>query len=408
MDEIAKVAVIGAGVMGAGIATLFANAGLSVTLLDSDPCAAATAISRQLASGGFADPALAERVRTGSSVADIELIADADWIVEAAPERLAIKRQIFAAIETIRKRGAIVSSNTSTIRLAQLVEGMEPADAQDYLITHFFNPPRVMRLLELVAGPLTRPEAVARIAALSGQKLDRCVVHCRDTPGFIANRIGNFWMAVAVDEAVRSNIDIEDADAVIGAPFGTPAGIFSLLDLVGIDLLPAGWRSLQSDLSEDDPLQLYPAEPPLISAMIADGHVGRKAGSGFYRKDSQGRWQALDLRTRIYRSRHPASSPVLDASQRDLRSLMEDGGAHGRFAWAVMGRTLAYAASLIPEIADTPDQIDQAMREGYGWKQGPFELIEKLGPQWFIDHLVTEGLSVPAFLQDLADRSSAV
>lgn len=407
MDEIAKVAVIGAGVMGAGIATLVANAGLSVTLLDIDPSAAAAAISRQLASAGFSDPAFADRVRTGSSAADLDEIADADWIIEAAAERLEVKQQIFAALDTVRKPGSIVSSNTSTIRLSQLVEGMEPSSAQDYLIAHFFNPPRAMRLLELVAGPLTRPNAVERIAGLSREKLDRCVVRCRDTPGFIANRIGNFWMAVAVDEAVRLNIDIEEADAVIGAPFGTPAGIFALLDLVGIDLLPAGWRSLQSALADNDPLQAYPAEPPLISSMIAEGHVGRKAGAGFFRKDSDGQWQALDLRTQTYRSRHSALSPALDAAQGDLRALMEHSDVGGQFASAVMGRTLAYTASLIPEIADTPEQIDEAMREGYGWKQGPFEQIEKLGPQWLVRHLAEREIPAPIFLEKGAGRSAA-
>lgn len=394
MDEIRHVAVIGAGVMGAGIATLMANAGLSVTLLDIHPGAASSAVSRQLANGGFADPVLAGRVRTGSSVADLGMVADADWIIEAAAERIDIKRRIFAAVEMVRKPGSIVSSNTSTIRLSQLVEGLERASAQDYLITHFFNPPHAMRLLELVAGPLTRAEAVDAIAGIAEEKLDRRVVRCRDTPGFIANRIGNFWMAVAVDEAVRLDMDIEEADAVIGPPFGAPAGIFGLLDLVGIDLLPVGWRSLQSALSESDPFQQYAAEPPLIGAMIAEGRVGRKAGAGFFRKDSDGQWQALDLRTQTYRPRRPASSLMLSAAEGDLRALME----REAFASTVMGRTLAYAASLIPEIADTPEQVDEAMREGYGWKYGPFELIEKLGREWLANHLAGKRIHVPALL----------
>jgi len=392
--------------MGSGIAALFANAGLSVMLLDIDPALAAAAITRQVALGGFVDPAFADRVQAGSSTTDLAKLVDADWIVEAAAERLDIKREIFAALNAVRKPGSIVSSNTSTIRLSHLVEGMDPLDAQDYLISHFFNPPRTMRLLELVAGPQTRPQSVERIATFAAEHLGRCVVHCRDTPGFIANRIGNFWTAVALDEAVKRNLDVEEADALIGHAFGSTAGIFGLLDLVGIDLVPTASRSLRSALPGDDALQSYPAEPALIAAMIADGRIGRKAGAGFFRKGPDGQMQALDLQHQTYRRRRPASSPALDESQGDLRLLIDHDSEGGRFVSTVMGRTLSYAASLIPEIADSTVQIDEAMREGYGWQRGPFELVERLGAGWLVAHLVAGHVPVPSILRDAAGRAS--
>lgn len=398
MVHISNVAVIGAGVMGAGIASLLASAGLAVTLLDLDPEAAAKAVSRQSVLGNFTDPAAAGRVQTGSSVSDLGMVADADWIIEAATERLETKRRIFASINAIRKPGSIISSNTSTIRLAQLVEGMAESDAQDFLITHFFNPPRRMRLLELVSGPKTRTEATGSIATIAGEQLGRCVVRCRDTPGFIANRIGNFWMAVAIHEAVARGVSVEDADAVLGEPFGTPAGIFGLLDLVGIDLLPSGWGSLKSALGPGDAFQAYPSEPPLIAAMIAQGRLGRKAGAGFYRRLADGQIETLDLEQRAYRPGRTSSLPALAATAGDPRRLMSLDDPVGRFAAAVMGRTISYAASLVGEIADEPEQIDEAMREGYGWRRGPFELIGGLGVPWLADRLVAWDIPVAPWI----------
>jgi 3-hydroxyacyl-CoA dehydrogenase len=366
-----KVAVIGAGVMGAGIAVLFANAGVSVVLLDLDPALAEAAMERQRSNGAFVDLKSVGRVQTGSSAVDLALVSDADWIIEAAAERIEIKLQIFAALNAVRKPGSIVSSNTSTIRLAQLLSEMQPTNARDYLITHFFNPPHAMRLLELVAGPLTCTASADRVASFASERLDRCVVRCRDTPGFIANRLGNFWMAVALDEAVARYIDVEQADALLGKAFGTPLGVFGLLDLVGIDLLPVGWSSLQSALAPDDPFLVYSARPQLIVDMIATGRIGRKGGGGFYRKSSNGQREALDLRTNAYRLCRPASLADVETAGGNL-NLLADGG---EFLSAVVSKTLAYAAFLVPEIADTPDQIDQAMREGYGWKRGPFEMI---------------------------------
>ncbi|MFT8644323.1 MAG: 3-hydroxyacyl-CoA dehydrogenase NAD-binding domain-containing protein [Gluconacetobacter sp.] len=389
-------AVIGAGTMGAGIAAHMANAGAQVVLLDLDAEVAARAVERQVKAGGFMLPGFADRVRTGSTRSDMALLADADWIVEAVAERLDVKRGLFAEIARVRKPGCVLSSNTSTIPLRDLVEGMDPALARDVLIAHFFNPPRQMRLLELVTGPRTDPDSVARLSRFIDVGLGKSIVACNDTPGFIANRIGCFWLAAGLGEALRLGIDVETADAVMGKPFGLPrTGVFGLYDLIGIDLMPGLIRSLQANLPAGDAIQAYDAEPARVTAMLAQGLTGRKGGGGFNgRVPARGAREVLDLSGGAYRDPRPA--PVLEG---EPRRLMAGDDLAGRYAWAVMSRTLAYAASLVPEIADRPDQVDEAMRLGYGWTYGPFELIDRIGAEWLAGRLAEDGQPVPALLQ---------
>ncbi len=263
---IEKAAVIGAGVMGAGIAAHLANAGVPVMLLDIVPDGAADRPSRNaLASGAIAamlkaSPApfmtkrAARLVTPGNLEDDLAGLADADWIIEAVVEDPAIKRDLFTRIDTVRKPGSIVSSNTSTLTAASLVEGMGDAFARDFLIAHFFNPPRYMRLLELVSTPATRDDAIALIRDFADHRLGKSVVICHDTPSFIANRIGSFWIRCAVGAAIGRGLTVEEADALMGRPIGVPkSGVFGLLDLVGIDLLPRVDQSLAATLPADDP-----------------------------------------------------------------------------------------------------------------------------------------------------------
>lgn len=406
MTAIRKAAVIGAGVMGSGIAAHLANAGLDVVLLDMEKKFADGGVARQLKANGFMDPAFASRIAAGSTKDDLALIADADWIVEAVAEKLEIKQTLYRAIDGVRKKGSIVSSNTSTIPLHSLVEGLPAGFAADFLITHFFNPPRIMRLLELVSGKATKPEVTATIRDFADRGLGKSVVICKDTPGFIGNRIGNYWMVVAQNEAIELGLDVEEADAIIGKPFGIPStGIFGLLDLVGIDLMPTTLRSLQNATPEGDAVKDYDAEPALIARMIAENRLGRKSGAGFVRlsPDRKSR-DVTDLKTGDYRPQKAVSSESLDASGGDPRALMEHAGLGGRYASVVMEKALAYAASLVPDIADTPDAVDEAMRTGYGWKQGPFELIDRLGAGWLKARLEARGVAVPAYLSLAAEK----
>lgn len=404
MESLRKAAVIGAGVMGSGIAAHLANAGVEVALLDIEAAVAAAAIARQVKAGGFMESGFAARVTPGAVDADLGAVADADWIIEAVAERLDVKRDLYTRIEAARKPGSIVSSNTSTIPLGALTEGLPDRFGADFLVTHFFNPPRAMRLMELVTGPRTRPEVAATIRDFADRRLGKAVVACRDTPGFIANRIGNFWMAAAVNEAIALGLDVEVADAALSGPFGIPrTGIFALSDLVGIDVIALVWRSLHATLPAGDPLRQYPAEPALIARMIGENRLGRKTGAGFFRVSADRRTrEATDLLTGEYRAAHAPESDSLTAAGRDARALMMHPGVAGRYAAAVMEKTLAYAAALAPEIIPEttggPDAVDVALRTGYGWAEGPFELIDRLGAAWLADRIAARGMAVPPYL----------
>ncbi|MFG1464365.1 3-hydroxyacyl-CoA dehydrogenase NAD-binding domain-containing protein [Xanthobacter sp. DSM 24535] len=412
MNEIKKVAVIGAGVMGAGIAAHVANAGIPVLLLDIVPQGATNrnaiaegAIARLLKAdpAAFMSKAAAKLVTAGNIEDHLDQIATCDWIVEAVIERLDIKQALYAKIEAARTPGSAVSSNTSTIPLADLTAGLPESFARDFLITHFFNPPRYMRLLEIVAGPKTDPATVAKVSAFADVKLGKTIVTCKDTLGFIANRLGTFWLNLAVGEAIDKGLKVEEADAVMGRPFGIPkTGIFGLLDLVGLDLMPHVQGSLERALPKNDPFHATLRDVPLLKTMIETGYTGRKGKGGFYRlnRENGGKVkEAIDLSTGQYRLQEKAALPELeDGGGKDLLALLSAPGAAGRYSWAVMGRTLAYAARLVGEAADDVVAIDEAMRLGYNWKWGPFELIDKIGAANVIARLKADGEPIPDLL----------
>jgi 3-hydroxyacyl-CoA dehydrogenase len=415
---IERAAVIGAGVMGAGIAAHLANAGIPVDLLDIVPEGAKrrSAVAegaleklKKAKPAAFMQRRAARLVIPGNVEDDLGRLAEADWIIEAVIEDLGIKRDLYTRIEAVRKPGSIVSSNTSTIPLAALVEGLPERFAGDFLITHFFNPPRYMRLFELVTGSGTRPEAVATIRDFADRRLGKGVVDCHDTPGFIGNRIGIYWLQCAVSEALAMGVPVEEADAVLGRPAGIPkTGVFGLLDLVGLDLMPHVLASMQQRLADDDPFHDVFTVPDLVQRMIADGYTGRKGKGGFYRLNRDGGRkvkEVIDLVTGDYApAQRPRVAAVAVARSGGLRALVEHDSDAGRYAWRVLARTLAYAARLVPEIADDIVAVDEAMRLGYNWTYGPFELIDRLGSGWFAERLGEEGLTVPALLETAAGR----
>lgn len=416
MAGIEKVGVLGAGVMGAGIAAHFANAGLPVVLLDIVPegatdrnviAAGAIKKMKKTKPAPFMSAARARLVTPGNLEDHLELLADCDWIVEAVVERLDVKQSVYRRLDAVRRPGTIVSSNTSTIPISHLVEGLPETFARDFLVTHFFNPPRYMRLLEIVAGKATRPEVVAAVTAFADERLGKSVVACKDTPGFIANRIGTFWLEAATKAAIEGGLTVEEADAVAGRPMGFPkTGIFGLLDLVGLDLGPHIAASLLATLPADDPYREIYEDRPLLRRMIAEGYTGRKGKGGFYRLDREGEKKtklAIDLATGEYRPQTRPRLASVTAGAKDLRKLVEHPDKGGRFAWQLLSRTLAYAASLVPAIADDLTAVDEAMRTGYAWKWGPFELIDRLGPAWFAARLAAEGRPVPPLLAAVGD-----
>ncbi|SMH47378.1 3-hydroxyacyl-CoA dehydrogenase/enoyl-CoA hydratase family protein [Azospirillum agricola] len=418
--KIERAAVIGAGVMGAGIAAHFANAGIPVVLLDipvkdgakeGDRSAIAKgAVAKMLKTdpAPFMHPRNAKLITTGNLEDDLNLLADVDWIVEAIIENPAIKADLYRRIDPVRKEGSVVSSNTSTIPLAVLTEGQSDRFKQDFLITHFFNPPRYMRLLEIVGGPKTRAEALAAVADVGDRRLGKGVVHCKDTPGFIANRIGVLWIQAAVNAAIDLGLTVEEADAVGGRPMGIPkTGIFGLMDLVGLDLMPHIAKSMLATLPANDAYRGVMREHAVITRMIAEGYTGRKGKGGFYRINKAGGGkvkESVNLRTGEYAPSEKARLESVSAAGRDLRKLCEHPDKGGQFARRVLAQTLAYAASLVPEIADSIVAVDEGMRLGYAWKQGPFELIDRLGTGWFAELCKSEGIPVPALVETAAGR----
>ncbi len=415
---IKRAAVIGAGVMGSGIAAHIANAGVPVVLLDIVPVGGkdrsaiakgAVEALKKANPAAFMHPKNAALVTPGNLEDDLSLLADCDWIVEAIVEDAALKAALYKRIDPVRKPGSVVSSNTSTIPLSMLTEGQSGAFKADFLITHFFNPPRYMRLLELVSSAWTRADATESIAAFCDRALGKGVVRCKDRPGFIANRIGVMWIQLAINFAMDLGVTVEEADAILGRPMGVPkTGIFGLMDLVGIDLMPHIAQSLLATLPADDRYRAAHREHAVIEAMIADGYTGRKGKGGFYRLNRQSGAavkEAIDLDTGQYR---PSVKPKLESlasAGKDLRALAESPDKAGVYARKVLAHTLSYAASLVPEIAETIAAVDEAMRLGYSWKFGPFELIDRLGTAWFAELCRSEGLPIPALVAQADGRS---
>jgi 3-hydroxyacyl-CoA dehydrogenase len=416
--EIRKVAVIGAGVMGAGIAAHIANAGVPVVLLDIVPpgatnrnIVAETAVEKLLKSdpAAFMHKRNARLVTTGNIEDHMNLLADCDWIIEAIIERLDLKQSLYKKIDAVRRADAVVSSNTSTIPLHDLVAGLPAGFAEQFMITHFFNPPRYMRLLEVASGAQTKPEVVEKVSQFCDIKLGKGVVGCKDSPGFIANRIGIYWIQTAILEAMNLNLTVEEADSVVGKPMGIPkTGVFGLSDLVGIDLMPHLMESMKRTLPAEDVFHAKAIIPPVVTKMIQGGYTGRKGKGGFYRLNRSGSEkvkESINLQSGEYsKSREGRLDSV--ANTRKLADLVSYKDKGGEYAWKVLSQVLSYSASLVPAIADDIYSVDTAMRLGYNWKYGPFELIDQLGAKAFAERLAAEGLAVPPLLKLAAEKGS--
>ncbi len=414
VDAVKKVCVIGAGVMGAGIAAQVANAGIPVLLLDIVPregddrdAVAKGAVAKMLKTdpAPFMSKRAAKLVETGNIDDHLGRVAECDWIVEAIVERLDIKQALYAKLEALKRPGTAVSSNTSTIPLGNLVEGRSDQFKADFLITHFFNPPRYMRLVEIVRGEHTDVAVAEKVEDFVDRFMGKRIVRAKDTPGFIANRIGTYWLAIAINAAMDQGLTVEEADQIGGRPMGVPkTGIFGLVDLVGVDLMPLLSKSLSSTLPAGDPYFDTVRELPLVDKMIAEGFTGRKGKGGFYRFDKATRTKlSLDLATGEYRAEaKPADLP--GKTGKDLAALIAEPGKIGTYAWTILGNTLSYAAMLVGEAADDIVAIDDAMKLGYNWKYGPFELIDRMGPGVLAARLAEEGCDVPAILTTAGDR----
>jgi 3-hydroxyacyl-CoA dehydrogenase len=412
--KINKVAVIGAGTMGAGIAGQVANAGVEVWLLDlpgdDNPNALAERGLERLRDPnqpGLMSSDAESLIHLGNTRDDFDQIADCDWVAEAVVERLDIKKALYRRLDEGCHDAAIITSNTSTIPIRLLVEDMPEDFCKRFAITHFFNPVRFMRLLELVRGEHTDPAVMDTLAQFCEQQLGKGVVPCLDTPGFLGNRVGVYMIQCALHAAFDLGLTPLQADALFGRPMGIPkTGVFGLYDLIGIDLMSDVVQSLVSILPDNDAFHAEAGRIDLMTRMIANGQTGNKQGQGFYRDSAEGERQVLDLSNESYGPAPRLNLPLAEkAEQQGVKHLLEDDGLYGQYAWRILSRSLSYAAALIPEVGDNPVGIDDAMKLGYNWIKGPFELIDEIGVDYFIERLEADQMPVPAFLAEAAGSS---
>ncbi len=422
---IRKVAVLGSGVMGGGIAAHLANAGVPVLLLDivppklSDADRAERSKRDAIAAGALdklkkARPAAFSHVRNAQLVTvgnfddDLAKVADCDLIVEAIIERLDIKRGLFAKLDALLSGDTIIASNTSGLRIADMLVDRSERFRQHFVVTHFFNPPRYMKLLELVAGPDTSPAVKARVEAWGKDQMGKGIVWAKDTPNFVANRIGTHSMMAAIHLMLEKGLAPEDLDAITGEPMGHPkSASFRTGDLVGLDTLVHVVDNCYQSLPADEDRDVFTV-PPYIRAMVERGQLGNKTKGGFYKKAGKD-ILTLDPGTGEYRAKGGDEAikkackglgKIEDVRER-VKKLVATPGVVGEFAWQALSKGLAYAARRIGEITDDPKAIDDGMKWGYNWELGPFETWDALGFADTVARMKADGLALPAWVDQM-------
>ena len=401
--KIKKVVVIGSGTMGSGIAAHLCNADIPVTLLDLKTEISEKARDRIYKSRPplLIDKSKIDNIKVGNIKDNFDVVNDADWIVEAVVERIDIKHDIYEKIFKSRKQGAIVSSNTSSIPIKILSEKLTNEEKKDFCITHFFNPVRYMGLLEIVKNENNDLNKINSLKIFCEKELGKGAIVCNDTPGFLGNRVGVYAMQVAMTEAIRMKLTIEEADAVFGRPMGIPkTGVFGLYDLIGIDLMADVLKSFTKELPQNDPFHIVAKENPLIRKLIETGYTGRKGKGGFYRMnkmDNQKILEAIDLDTGKYL---PSKKIDLKMDRIDINSLINRKDKFGHYAWSVISKIIQYASSLVPGITDKFNDIDEAMRLGFNWVMGPFEMLKEIGVSNFFERI--DNYNNNKFLENLS------
>ncbi|MEQ1474136.1 MAG: 3-hydroxyacyl-CoA dehydrogenase NAD-binding domain-containing protein, partial [Candidatus Acidiferrum sp.] len=429
--RIEKAVVLGAGTMGARIAAHFANAGVPVLLLDIVPpglSADATAVDRnKIVRAGldaakkskpaaFFTAALAEKVSIGNFEDDLARCKDADWIIEVVAENLEIKKNLLSRVAQFRKPGAIVTTNTSGLPVHLIAEGMSAEFQECWAGTHFFNPPRYLKLVELIPGPKTSGEVLEALAEFCDRRLGKGVVVAKDTPNFIANRIGTFSMLNALRLMDKLGMTIEEVDACTGPAIGQPkSATFRTADIVGLDVLMHVVKNIYESASGDESREMYKV-PELLEDMARRKWLGDKTGQGFYKKlrgEGEKEILTLDVKTMEYRPRQKArfgsleTGKTIEDTRERLRALLgpllqgQSGDKAQQFLWSSLSETCLYAARRVPEISDRVEDVDHAMRWGFGWELGPFELMDTLGVPAFAAQIKKEGRAVAPVIEKL-------
>jgi len=430
-SRVRRAAVLGAGTMGAQLAALLANAGVPVLLLDVVPpelteeeqrrgltrdhpeyrnrlSRAGLERALQMRPAAFTVPERAQLVTVGNLEDDLHRVAECDWVIEAVVEDLRVKQEVMGRLERFWRPGVVVSTNTSGLPVREIAEDRSPEFRRHFLGTHFFNPPRYLRLLELIPLSDTDPQVVRWVEEVAGRILGKGVVFCKDTPNFIANRIGTFGFLYTVRVMVEEGLTIEEVDELTGPFLGRPrSATFRTADLVGLDVLAHVARNSYERLKDDEQRETFRL-PHWLEAMLQRGWLGDKAGRGFYSR-SDGEVLVLDYHTLEYRPRQRPRLPTVDAVRnvddwaRRVRAVLASPDRAGRFLWRVLSGGLVYAAHRIPEISDDLVNVDRALRWGFGWEMGPFETWDALGVQEVTQRLQQEGTSVPALVQQVLE-----
>jgi 3-hydroxyacyl-CoA dehydrogenase len=430
--NIQKAAVVGAGIMGAGIAALLASVGIPVTLLDIVPPDAREGTDRaarnRITQTGLeraikAKPASAfystrsvRLVTVGNVEDDFERLREADWIVEAVIEDLATKRALYGRIEGVRQTEAIVSSNTSGLPATMLLEGRGDDFQRHFLITHFFNPVRFLKLLELVAGPRTDPDLMRFMGQFAAERLGKGVVYCKDRPNFIGNRIGSYGFAATIHRMLDEGYRIEEVDAILGPAMGRPrSAVFRTADIAGVDTLLHVADNLYENLPDDPQRELFKM-PAFVREMVSRGWLGDKTGQGFYKKvttaDGKSEILALDPATMEYRPQESVHFSSLDSVkdnpdvQERVRTMLAAQDRAGKLAWELTADTLLYSAAVAGEIAGDVVNVDNAMRWGFNWDAGPFETWDALGVEALATRLTAEGRDLPPLAREVRENGT--
>ena len=401
--EIKKVVVIGSGTMGSGIAAQLCNADIPVTLLDLKTEISEKAKDRIYKSRPplLIDKSKIININAGNISDDFNVVKEADWIVEAVVERIDIKHNIYEKIFKNKKPESIVSSNTSSIPIKVLSQNLSDEEKKNFCITHFFNPVRYMGLLEIVKSEKNDLAKINHLKKFCENQLGKGAIICNDTPGFLGNRVGVYSMQVAMTEAFKMKLSIEEADAIFGRPMGIPkTGVFGLYDLIGIDLMADVLKSFIKELPENDEFQKVAKEIPLIKKLIETGFTGRKGKGGFYRMskvNNQKILEAINLENGEY---SPSKKIDIKSDKVDLKKLVNRDDKYGKYAWSVISKIIKYASSLVPGITDEFNDIDEAMRLGFNWTKGPFEMLNEIGVVNFFEKI--ENFENNKFLENLS------
>jgi 3-hydroxyacyl-CoA dehydrogenase len=427
--RIEKAVVLGAGTMGARIAAHFANAGLPCILLDivppNLPAGAPAAERNKIVRAGleaakkskpaaFFTTSLWEKIAIGNFEDDLARCAEADWIIEVVAENLEIKRNLLARVAQFRKPGAIVTTNTSGLPVHLIAGAMSEEFQQHWAGTHFFNPPRYLKLVEVIPGPKTSSEVVEALCDFCDKRLGKGVVIAKDSPNFIANRIGTFSMLNALHLMETLGMTVEEVDACTGPAVGWPkSATFRTADIVGLDVLVHVVKNIYETAPKDESRERYKV-PALVEGMVKRGWLGDKTGQGFYKKvkgEGEKEILTLDVNTMEYRPRQKArfasleTGKAIEDTRERLRALIgpvlegQKGDKAQQFLWGGLSETCLYAARRVPEISDHIEDVDRAMRWGFGWELGPFEMLDAIGVKAFAAQVQKEGRALPPVME---------